>query len=244
MSRRSSARGWNDRFFGGAIGLVLLGLPLQTPPPPPYSVLPLDLVGVIVSTAVPSNSVCLIRCTYPSKKDDIFRTGQKTFEYAEILEIRRDGVVIRNLVTNLSEFLTFAKNKPFVAAAPKPPAPAPAVLAKSPDAFRIELPKDTISYYLKNLPELLNSAFAAPRYVDGKNGERVVQGFEISRIKEASIVEQMGLRNGDVILDVNGEPLDGMATVMRLLGGIQNAPQAKMTVLRGGQKMSFVIDRK
>ena len=243
MSRLGLARRWNDRFFGGAIVLVLLGLPLQTPPPLPYSALPLDLVGVIVNTAAPSKSVCLIRCTYPAKKDDVFRPGQQTFKYAEILEIRGDGVVIRNLVTNLPEFLTFTKNKPFVTAAPAPPPPAP-VLAQSPELVRIELPKDTVSYYLKNLPALLDSAFAAPRYVDGKNGERVVQGFEISRIKEASIVEQMGLRNGDVILEVNGEPLDGMPTVMRLLSGIQNAPQTKMTVLRGGLKMSFVIDRK
>ena len=54
----------------------------------------------------------------------------------------------------------------------------------------------------------------------------------------------MGLRNGDVILEVNGELLGIMATVIRLLGGIQNASRAKMAVLRGGQKMNFVIDRK
>ena len=235
--------GWGEGFFGAAIGALLLSLPLQSPPSLPYSALPLDLIGVIVNEAAPFQSVCLIRCTYPSKKDGVFRPGQKIFEYAEVREIRRDGVVILNLVSNCSEFLTFTKNKPFVTEAPAQP-PAPAILAKARDAVRIELPKDTVSHYLKNLPDLLDSAFAAPRYVDGKAGGRVIEGFEISRIKTAGIAEQLGLRNGDVILDVNGEPLDSLATVMRLLGGIQNVAEAKMTVLRGGQKMSFVIDRK
>jgi len=220
-----------------------LAVPPQPAPALPYSALPLDLVGVVVNTATPSQSICLIRCTCPSKKDGIFRPGQKTFDFAEIKDIRQDGVVILNLVSNGTEFLTFVKDKPFATAAPSPP-PAPPVLAKSPEAVRIEVPKETVIYYLKNLPALLDAAFASPRYGNGKNGEKIIEGFEISRIKEAGIVEQMGLRNGDVILEVNGEPLDSMATVMRLLGGIQNASRANMTVLRGGQRMSFVIDRK
>jgi len=43
---------------------------------------------------------------------------------------------------------------------------------------------------------------------------------------------------------VNGEPLDSLATVMRLLGLIPNMPEAKLTVLRGGRKMDFVFIRK
>ncbi len=36
----------------------------------------------------------------------------------------------------------------------------------------------------------------------------------------------------------------GMATVMRLFGQIQNLPRVKVTVLRNGQKLTFVLTTK
>jgi type II secretory pathway component PulC len=83
-----------------------------------------------------------------------------------------------------------------------------------------------------------------PRYREAKNGEKTNVGFEISRIRESSIVEQLGLKNGDVILAANGEPLDSLATVMRLFARIRNETPVKLTVLRGGQRRSFVFNRK
>lgn len=222
--------------------MIFLGILQAVPGIPQYSILPLDLVGIIVSTVAPSNSVCLIRCTYPSKKDAVFQPGQRAFDLAEIREIRPDGVIIQNLVTNDLEYLGFHKNHP---PAKRPPTlPTPRVLMRSPDTVSIDLPKDTIEHYLENLPGLLDSAFAAPRYRDGPNGQKVIDGFEISRIKAGSVVERLEFKNGDVILAVNGEPLDGLATVMRLLGRIQNMTEAKLTVLRGGRKLNFVFNRK
>jgi type II secretory pathway component PulC len=235
-------KSWRVKGFSGwAAGLLILATPHQSPQSLPYSTLPLDLVGVIVDAAAPASSVCLIRRTYPQMKNGIFRPGQKTFDYAEIKEIRRDGIVLLNLVANRAEFLTFPEDKPLIKTEPPPPPPA---LARSPEVVKVELAKDTVNHYLKNLPSLLDSAFAAPRYREAKNGQKSIAGFEISRIKEGGIVEQLGIRNGDVILEVNGEPLDSLATVMRLIGRIQDIPQSKMTVLRNGQKMNFVFNRK
>jgi type II secretory pathway component PulC len=225
-----------------ALGLIFLGVLPTVPKIPQNSTLPLDLIGVIVNKVAPLDSVCLIRRTYPSKKDDVFQPGQKVFEFGEIREVRPDGVIIQNLVTNNPEYLTFQNNKPLVKH--PPPLPTPRVMAKSSDTVDIDLPKDLVKHYLENLPDLLDSAFAAPRYREDKNGQKTIDGFEISRIKEGSIVERLDLKNGDVILAVNGEPLDSLATVMRLLGRIQNMSEAKLTVLRGGRKLNFVFNRK
>jgi type II secretory pathway component PulC len=223
-------------------GLIFLGVLPTALKIPRYSTLPLDLVGIIVNKVAPSNSVCLIRRTYPSKTDDAFQPGQKAFDFAEIREIHPDGVIIQNLVTNNLEYLTFQKNKPL--AKHPPPPPTPRVMTKSSDTVNIDLPKNTINHYLENLPDLLASAVAAPRYREDKNGQKIIDGFEISRIKEGSVVERLDLKNGDVILAVNGEPLDSLATVMRLLGGIKNMSEAKLAVLRDGRKLNFVFNKK
>jgi type II secretory pathway component PulC len=226
----------------GAAALLLLAWPGWAQQPLPVSTLPLDLVGVIVNAAAPARSVCLVRRAYPAPKVEIFAAGETVFDYAEIREIRRDGVVLQNRVTNSPELLLFARDKPLAMPAPPPP-PAP-IRAIAPDGIKVAVAKETVAHYLKNLPELLDSAFAAPRFRDGKDGQRVVDGFEISRIKDGGAADLLGLKNGDVILDVNGEALDGLPTIMRLLGQVQSLSQAKLTVLRGGQKLSFVIDRK
>lgn len=224
------------------LGLIFFGLWPTVTKIPRYSTLPLNLIGVIINNAAPANSVCLIRRTYPSKIDDVFRPGQKVFEYGEIREIRPDGVIIQNLVTNNPEYLPFQNRKPLIK--PPPPLPAPRVMAKSPDTIAIDLPKDAVKHYLENLPDLLNSAAAAPRYREDKNGQKIIDGFEISQIREGSIVERLDLKNGDVIQAVNGEPLDSLATVMRLLGRIQSMSEAKLTVLRDGRKLNFVFNKK
>lgn len=223
-----------------AIGLCVLGSPHQAPQSLPGSALPFELVGVGVDTATPSRSACLIHCTYPFEKTATFHPGQTAFDFAEIKEIREDGVVLRNLLTNRLEVLMFLDNQP---RANMPPPPQPTVTTSS-DLVTIDLPREALSRYLTSLPELLESALAKPRYREGKTGPDSVEGFEISKIKEAGIVSQLGLRDGDVLLDVNGTTLDSLATVIRLLAEIQTMPQAKMTVLRTGRTLHFVLNRR
>jgi len=241
------------------VGSAAADAPRQATPPLPVSALPLEVVGVMVDAGDPAKSVCLIRCTYPVDLTGIFETGQRACEVAAVKEVRADGVVITNLLADRPEFLRLRSvearaSTPAAAAprpaddmpvtAPPPPAPAPPVVKKTADMVTIELPNTSIAHYLANLPELLESASAMPRYRDQGNGQRVIEGFEIDRIKKGSVVEQMGLVNGDVILELNGEPLDGLPSVIRLFGQAQNMARSKMTVLRGSERLTFVLNKK
>lgn len=244
--------------FGGslaawAVCLLALGAPRQAPPPLPRTALPLTLVGVIVDAADPSHSLCLIRCAYPLQRVHTFGPGQNACDMAEVQEVRSDAVVIRNLLANRSELLSLQDAKPpatpsapaDAADAERPsPAPPPPVVRASSDVVTIEVPEASVAHYLANLPELLRSARATPRYRDAEFGRRVIDGFEIDQIKAAGVVEQMGLKNGDVVLDLNGQPLDSLESAIRLFGQAQGMTQSKMTVLRNGQRMTFLLNRK
>ena len=239
---------------GAPIGsLFALGAPGQSPQLLPPSNLPLALVGAIVDAAAPSNSVCLIRCAYPARRVHSFAPGQNACDVAEVTEVRQDAVVIRNLLTNRLELLTFQEAKPSAttqvpsdanASAQPLLSPPPPVLGRSSDVVTVEVPEESVQHYLANLPELLSSARATPRYRDTGLSQRTIEGFEIDQIKPAGVVGQMGLRNGDVILALNGEPLDSLASVMRLFAHAQGMPQSRMAVLRDGQRLTFVLNRK
>lgn len=243
--------GFSGVFLVSAVGLCSLGASQQPAPPLPDSALPVTLLGVAMDAAVPARSVCLVRCTYPGEKQTIsllLGTGQRACDVAEITEILQETVVIKNLLTNRLELLTF----PRTGAAPgkttsattEPPPAAPGVVQSS-NLVTIEVRKDAMDRYLANLPELLSSAVATPYYRDAGNGQSIIEGFEINRIKEASAAGQLGLQNGDVVLEVNGDKLDSAASIVRLLGQAQvMAQQAKLIVLRNGQRMTFVVNMK
>jgi len=227
-----------------AVALVAAGAPsrpAQAPLPP--SALPLQLTGILFDQAQPSRSACLIRCVAQPGRQGIFSIGDRACDAAEIREVRRDAVVVENLEAKRLERLTF----PGVmspATLPPPAAEPVADVAPPPEPLQIALPRETVQTAIANLPELLSSAFAVPRYRDVEGGQRVIDGFVVTQVKPSGAAERLGLRTGDVILDVNGQVLDGMPTVMRLFGQLQSAPQVTVTVLRDSRRMTVVFNTK
>jgi type II secretion system protein C len=229
-----------------ALAVVLIaagapGLSAQAPLPP--SALPLRLTGILFDQEQPARSACLIRCVAQPGRQGIFSIGGRACDLAEIREVRQDAVVIENLEARRLELLTFQAMTGAAAAPPRPLEPVPDS-EPLPEPLQVALPKEAVQTAIANLPELLSSAFAVPRYREVEGGQRVIDGFVVTQVKPSGTAERLGLRNGDVILEVNGQVLDGMPTVMRLFGQLQAAPQVTVTVLRDGRRMSVVFNAK
>lgn len=214
---------------------------------PSRSALPMTLVGVMVDSADPARSSCLIKCSTPPgrKSASTLQVRETACDLAEVVEIRTDGVVVRNLLTNRQELLSLQESeRPATrrqeAAADAPPDPV--VVNESRGVVSVEVPKAAVEHYLVNVSELLTSAQATPRFRDAANGQRLIEGFELRQIRAGSVIEKIGLKEGDVIAEVNGEVLDGLPTVLRLFGQAQTMGQARLTVLRGSQRMTFVLN--
>jgi type II secretory pathway component PulC len=215
-------------------------------PAPARSTLPIRLVGAAVSKRDPSKSVAIVACREaPAPEHTVMLLpGDRACGVAEIREVRAESVVVRNLATGGLESLGFDPNDQ-PSSTPAAPArtgpPTPTVTPISPTEIAVDLPKQTVEHYLSNLPELLASALATPHYRDTGNGQRAIDGFELSGVQQAGAVDQLGLQNGDIITEFNGEPLDSLAAVMRVLPQVRSMPRGTMTVVRGGQRLTFVI---
>jgi len=179
----------------------------------------------------------------PPKSIEMICPGEKAFELVEIQKIDSDGVVVKNLVSNSLEYVTFLKNRPFPPLPPSIPC-LPQVMAISAKRIDIKISADVFDHYTKNLLEILDSAYAAPHFRKDQDGRQSIEGFEISRIKEGGIADRLSLMNNDIILAVNGETMDSLGKVMKLAGQVRNMPQAVMTVLRGTQKIGIAFTRK
>lgn len=215
----------------------------QAPGTLPRTELPLLLTGVMVDSAGSARSACLIRCLSPStrKSASMLQAGDTACDLAEVTQIRPDAVVLRNLQSDRLELL------------PLPDAGAPAarrsdagegalepiVVNEARGVVSVDVSKTAVDQHLMNLSDLLASAQAVPRVRAAPGGRQVIDGFELRQIRAGSVVEKVGLRDGDVLLEVNGVPLDGLPAVLRLFGQAQAAGQATLTVLRGSERMTF-----
>lgn len=242
---------------GVALALVLLapGASAQQPAGSlPSSTLPLRLVGVLRDLSQPAHSGGLVQCGPAQERRPawLVAVGERACDVAEITEVLEEHVVIRNLLTGRFEVLALTRAAAPAAPAAVPPAevpvgaeaeplPLPLVLPGSADVVNVELRQEVIDRYMANLPDVLTSALATPHYAAGGDGPAAIDGYEMSRIRTGGIVEQLGLRDGDVLLEFNGQRLNSLAAVTALLTRAQALDGAKMTVLRNARKVTFVF---
>ena len=69
-------------------------------------------------------------------------------------------------------------------------------------------------------------------------------GISLTRVAEGTLLTDVGLRVGDVLVSVNGVPVDSLATLIGLWPRFQNESQVSAVVLRGGQPTSLTVKLK
>ena len=70
----------------------------------------------------------------------------------------------------------------------------------------------------RDLPRVLQDAKASPNIVDGQ-----LKGFKLNRIRANSIYQKVGLKDGDVIKEINGIELNDTGRALKLLNRLKKA---------------------
>jgi general secretion pathway protein C len=86
------------------------------------------------------------------------------------------------------------------------------------------------------IPRILAETAITPVLEDGR-----VVGVQVARLPEGSLLTDAGLRAGDVIRQINGTEIDGMATLVGLWPRLQTASELRAVVVRNGQPVSLVV---
>jgi type II secretion system protein C len=84
---------------------------------------------------------------------------------------------------------------------------------------------------------ILTETALAPLNEDGK-----VTGVSLAKIAQGSLLTDVGLRQGDVITEINGTRIDSLATLMGLYAGRKGEKELRAIVLRGGKPVSLRIN--
>lgn len=109
------------------------------------------------------------------------------------------------------------------------------ISAASDTQFTIE--SKVIKDGMANLNEVLQQARAIPNFENG-----VPDGYKILQIVPGSIFDKLGIKNGDVIVGLNGEPVNDPGKALGLLNDLPNARNVQIAVKRNGKKMNMNYD--
>lgn len=189
--------------------------------------LPIDLYGTIAGEGGRGYAIIEER---DKKKQRLYKVGDKVAG-ATIVKILRNAVVLRvgekDQVLKKKEIVARGSGRVPAAVMPgRAPEAAPRPQARPPQA-----PPGSVS----DLASLLTQARVTPHITAGSSGKP--DGVVINEIQSGSIFESVGLVNGDVIQEVNGRPITGVADLVSLYRDLRPGANLSVKVSRTGRQI-------
>ena len=80
-------------------------------------------------------------------------------------------------------------------------------------------------------------AAQAPRLMPAPEG-----GFKVAGVRKNSLASKLGLKNGDVLLAVNGEALGGLDDAIGLVTKLRRASNLSVTIERKGASLEKHVE--
>jgi len=99
---------------------------------------------------------------------------------------------------------------------------------------RMAVSRSEVTEKLQDLQSIMTDAQIRPYFEAGAQ-----QGFIISNSKPDSLYQKLGLRNGDVIIDVNNKAMQSADDIMELVNLMQSGQNIAVNLKRGGKPESI-----
>lgn len=102
---------------------------------------------------------------------------------------------------------------------------------------KFEASRDEVARTMQNPAQLFQQMRALPHFVNGKT-----DGFSISNVAPGSVFAQLGLQNGDLLTEINGQPVTNPMQAMGLMQAVHNLPAIDLVVSRNGSPTQLHLD--
>ena len=196
------------------------------PPPPPVddanappTNMPLVLTGIIAA-GNPKDGLAIIGTAATNAK--IYPVGDRVPGNARVHAVYADRVLLER--NGAIEALLLPRK--FAAGTVPPPAP----IGPS--------PMDRMQRALSNEPGLISDVLRPqPVFADGK-----LHGYRVYPGRDVRAFAALGLRNGDLVLAINGTALDDPTRGNDIFSSLGNSDQARVTVMRNGQQQDITLN--
>ncbi|MBI3797952.1 MAG: hypothetical protein HY268_13425 [Deltaproteobacteria bacterium] len=168
----------------------------------------------------------------------LYREGETVAPGVILVQVSWDQVILER--NGRRETLTLPTDAPaaptplvVTTAAPTPRQDQDGVRQVTQDTFQID--HREVDHAMENLNDLFTQVRAVP-YADSNGAS---QGFRLFSIKPQSLVERLGMKNGDIVQRVNGVEIADPSTAFSLLQDLQGRTQVRVDILRNRQPVTL-----
>ncbi|MFN3680458.1 MAG: type II secretion system protein N [Nitrospira sp.] len=190
----------------------------------------ISLIGVVMGE---QTGVFAIIEEQATKKQTLYRLHDEIPDVGEVVDIRRNGIVVRQ--GNVEELVELAL----------PEQPRSGDMGAGGSSFtttpspliRTVVDRREVDQALNDLPRLLTQARAVPHMVNG-----AMNGFRIDYLAPASFYEKMGIRTGDILQRVNGVEIRDPATVLNMLQQLKYEQVVKLDLVRNNRRTTVTYE--
>ncbi len=205
----------NQRKPFGTLGKVASLAPAKPTPPP--SPLMLSLIGTFITDGQEPYAIIEDK---KKNNQDMFLLEQSIFDQAKLKKIFQDRVEIER--DGKIEILKLDELGGAGAG----------IVQSGGDDFVVE--EAELDKGLENLPLLLTQARAVPYFKDGRS-----IGLRLFAIKTGSLYEKVGLRNGDILKNINGNSLGDISQALKLFEQLKQERSITLVLERDKQDREF-----
>jgi type II secretion system protein C len=214
----------------------------------PLAPLKLKLLGTIVGTIVRPWAIIQ---DLSNQKQDIYREGDTVTE-ATVVKIFRNKVILNHggneevLLAFESEPSPAGKEKKTPAAEKQPDQAASGFrfdmgrLGRHVSQYRWELDRSEVNRAVENASQLLTQVRIVPHFDKGQLDKP--DGFQVANVKEGGFFDKLGLVPGDIVKEVNGEPVDSPEKAYAAYQKFKNESNVKIVIERQNQVHTLTYD--
>ena len=119
---------------------------------------------------------------------------------------------------------------------PKEPTAYDKAVEKTGD-YKYGIDRAMLNEALADLSELGKQARVIPNYRNGR-----YEGFKLIGVRPGSLYRALGIRSGDIILSINGEPLNSPNRALELYSKLQHETQLVVGIKRRGKTLTSIYN--
>jgi len=216
--------------------------------PPKPTELKLKLWGVVLHPQ-PWSSFCVIE-DLNTRKQELFRVDDVVAGTARVKAVEWDRVILdrdgREEILDLAQPGGGTGGGAAAVAAVRPGAGAGAAAAaesaaatKDPHVqqlgeYSYAVDKSEVDSALDNMNQLFTQIRAVPHFEGGS-----ATGFRLFAIRQGSIFDKIGLKNGDILRAINGNPINDPSRALAMLGELRNQRDLAVEIMRNKENQTL-----
>ncbi len=201
----------------------------------PSSLSDLILIGTAVGSGNQSYAIIQNKSGSSSEDEGIFVLGDEVFNYGRLKNVQQTFVEIeRNSILHKLELPVEAVNSSPRKSKKRKSSSKSSSFARKIGDRKYILDKHKVQESIQNPEKIMTDARLLPNFVNGKQEE-----FTISEVVPDGLYHSMGLKNGDILLKVNGLEMSNPEVAIQAMTALRGMSRVNLDIKRDGNNRSM-----